>query len=250
MPLCSAQLGADVAKLMAATKQLLVLKGQLTPGFTASPPSGKPLTIVGQGATITPSTAGTGIEIISGEVYLRGVNVKGVKQSGSETGTGVIVNEAATLHMNRCVVENSPGGGIYVNGGAFEIINTVAAGNGPGSLGAVTWGGVYLVPGSGKMARFVNNTIYKNDAGGLTCSAPVAAPGLIAFGTTNAPRDITPSCMAAACCVGDPMLSSTYRLMSGSPCIDKLSSIMSAVDDIDGDVRPKGGMSDCGADEF
>jgi hypothetical protein len=56
--------------------------------------------------------------------------------------------------------------------------------------------------------------------------------------------------MVTACCTGDPMLSSSYRLMSGSPCIDKLAPMMSAVDDIDGEARPKGAMSDCGADEF
>jgi hypothetical protein len=36
--------------------------------------------------------------------------------------------------------------------------------------------------------------------------------------------------------------------MAGSSCIDKLT--ISTTYDIDGDVRPHGTLSDCGADEY
>jgi len=46
------------------------------------------------------------------------------------------------------------------------------------------------------------------------------------------------------------MLSVDYRLTLNSPCINKLDMSMSTARDIDGQSRPSGQMSDCGADEF
>ena len=58
-------------------------------------------------------------------------------------------------------------------------------------------------------------------------------------------------CWITACCgTGDPLLSSTYRLMTGSPCADKIDMSMSLPDDIDGQARPNGVKSDCGADKL
>ena len=54
-------------------------------------------------------------------------------------------------------------------------------------------------------------------------------------------------CCASSTINVDP---TTYHLMAGSSCIDKLSANMSTTYDIDGDPRPYGTVSDCGADEY
>ena len=47
----------------------------------------------------------------------------------------------------------------------------------------------------------------------------------------------------------DPMISATYHLFAGSPCIDGGTSTEAPVDDLDGENRPKGGVVDIGPDE-
>jgi hypothetical protein len=81
-------------------------------------------------------------------------------------------------------------------------------------------------------------------------SIPAGVLGSIVSGNTSADSSI---CTAAACCgAGSPGFSTTtpYHLAAGSPCIDKLDPSASLPDDIDGDTRPQGPKSDCGADEY
>jgi hypothetical protein len=244
MPYCHPQPAVDAAT--AGTKRLIVLRGAVGfSGFSASIPSGV-LSMVSQSTSYINGGGSNGITLNSGELYLRGVRIK------YSTSIGVQVEAAGTLRMNRCIVEENAGGGILVNGGGYDITNTVVANNGTGVVGPISWGGVFIsVPSAGKPARFLNNTIYKNMAQGLVCTGPITHSGLIAYG--NGLIDITSTCnssTATACCTGDPMLNASYHLTAGSPCIDKLPAAMSTPDDLDGDPRPLGAMSDCGADEY
>ncbi len=240
LPFCHPQ-----PAVMAATssRRLVLLRGPAAFfGFSAS--TATPLSVLGHTGAFIQAGAGIGIRVASSELYVRGVTVRGSSEEG------VVVEPGATLVMTRCLVESNAKGGIHVKDGAgYDITNTVVAGNGPGSVGPTTWGGVLIaIPGAGKPARFVNNTVVRNMGPGLSCSGPVAAPGTLAQG--NSLVDIGATCMLAACCTGDPLLTSSHRLMTGSPCIDKLDPAMSAPDDIDGDRRPQGASSDCGADEW
>ncbi len=243
MPYCLAQTGVDA---VTPTRRVVVLRGPLTSMTVTN--SGPVITVVGQmAAALEPGAAGPGVQLNSGDLYLRGVAIR----RGSFE--GVVAEAAGTLRMNRCVVEGNAKGGILLKSAGFDITNTVVAGNGPGDdpTGQFQWGGVLIqVPGAGRAARFANNTVVGNNVLGLSCNGKVDTPGLIAYGTPSPGRDIAPACMAPVCCTGDPLLTPTYRLMSGSPCIDKVPANMSAPDDIDGEARPKGAASDCGADEL
>jgi hypothetical protein len=253
-PFCHPQPAVDAA-VPQAVRRLVVLRG--TAAFANvsvnnANPQGAPLAIIARASTppVGPIAGGpnVGLRVVLGEVYVRGVTVKG------SANVGVVVESGSTLRMTRSIVESNARGGIHVNGGGFDITNTVVAGNGPGDIGGLPWGGVHIIPPpAGRPARFAHATVYRNSGGGLTCAGPVSAPGLLAYGTQSAPSDIGSTCMVAACCgAGDPLLTTTYHLMPGSPCIDKAAA-MTVPDDIDGDSRSDpaaGAAGDCGADEY
>jgi hypothetical protein len=219
-----------------------------------------------------PAGAGTAILVGSDQVLIRDLIVKGatadsskgIVATGSSTiltlvnvtvnlagGLGIQVGADVRLRMNRCIVSNNPRGGIQLGTLSFDITNTVIAKNGPGTdTGGVTWGGLRInvtgtVPSS---TRFANNTVVENNAVAFSCASDVSINQSIVFGNTSGDGA---GCTIAACCsAGNPLLTSTYRLMSGSPCVDKIDMAMSVRDDIDGEPRPTNAKSDCGADEL
>jgi hypothetical protein len=242
-PFCQPQPAVDLALMGTGNKHLVLIRG-IVGGFVAGS-AGVSMTVIGQSdATVDPGgTSDKGVWISAGDVYARGLRITGLNS------IGVVVESGGVLRMNRCTVESNGKGGIEVNGGGFEITNTVIASNGPGQLGAAAWGGAIItLPPSGKPSKFINNTIVNNKAAGLACSGPLGARGLITHGNTS--FDVLDACAITTCCSGDPLLSSTYHLMAGSPCIDKVDPAMSVSDDYDGDARPQGSLSDCGADEY
>jgi hypothetical protein len=106
------------------------------------------------------------------------------------------------------------------------------------------------VPASGK-ARFAHNTVVDNRHVGIACKIPFDITSNIVHGNAVANGV---NCGASACCgtgSPDPMLTSSYRLAVGSPCIDKIDATsMSPAVDIDGQPRPHNVRLDCGADEY
>jgi hypothetical protein len=271
MPFCVSQLAINATVPPAASdagtaadaspavaKDLVVMQGPLPLTEWAFGDS-RTLTVVGKtGATI--STAGTreGITISGGTVYLRDLRVNmcrtGIKASGGE------------LHADRVTIDGNMAGGIFLDNTSFAINNSVIAGNVATVTGAgLTWSGVLAshVPESGP-ASLLNDTIVRNGTGAVACvtdTLPIPTPsrtrlaGLILWANGS---DVLAPCVAPIPCCGvdsntqmplDPKLSDTWRLMSGSPCIDKVATSLTSYD-IDGDPRPSGAASDCGADEF
>jgi hypothetical protein len=195
-PFCSLQKGVNNAK--ANSKGVVAVTGTLAQGSaTLSPAS--PLTIVGKStATITPDTASDGITITSGTVYLRSITVQGVTTTGSQTGIGINATSGATLYMSGCKVTNNPGGGVLLNGSAFDIENTTVTGNGPGQLGVATWGGILVnsLPASGPTTLNLV-TIQNNNPVGISCSGTTSGTGVLA--TSNLSTQITSSCGFTSC---------------------------------------------------
>lgn len=243
MPFCNAQLGIDA---ISTSRRVVVLRGPDPLGAINAAVTGA-ATLVAQNVTIAPGGAGPGLHLISGELYVRGIVISGGSYEG------IVVDAGTTLRLNRAVVQKNAKGGILLKGAGFDIENTIVAGNGPGDdpTGQFQWGGVLVqLPPQGSPMRFVNNTIFANNVIGLSCNGQINATGLLTYGTPSPGRDVAPACTVSPCCSGDPLLTPTYRLSTGSPCIDKLLANMSSTDDIDGESRPKGAASDCGADEF
>ncbi len=198
-PYCSLQIALTAAK--SRLVPLLVLSGPLTGGFTGVSLSA-PLTMVGKQAVITPAPGADGINIVSGELSLRNITIRG----SASTSTWIGVNAAATsgnsvvLHLDSCAVIDNPGGGIFLNGAAFTIKNTTVTGNGPNSTG---WGGLQVqnppVAGPTTLSQV---TISDNKQVGLACSASLAAsnaaPGVLATGNVGG-IDISSTCGIVSC---------------------------------------------------
>jgi hypothetical protein len=197
-PVCSVQSGVTKAK--SSSKPLVVVTGSLTPSSTTIA-TASPLTIVGKNnAMLSPSAGADGITINSGEIYLRGLTVQG--SASTSTGIGIKAEpsggNAVTLHMDACKVTDNPGGGILLNDAVFDIKNTTISGNGPGTVGAITWGGILVnsIPDTGT-ASINQVTIRGNNPVGLSCAGSVQGTGVLVSGNTSS--QITPSCGITAC---------------------------------------------------
>jgi hypothetical protein len=258
-PYCSAQAALDAAS--AGSKRIVVLKGNFgNISVTATPAL---IMVIGQGgAMVDPGANPYGIDVsglsdlfvrdllITGAMGTSAVHVSGANATLSlrnvhmtgNTSAGVIAEGGALLTMNRCVVEGkgtSSPAALQTTASAFHITNSVFASS---SVGAA----LDTVP-AGREQLFKNNTIVGN-ALGMSCMGAFAT-GLLF--DKNANIAFSPCAPPACCGAGlDPMLTPDYHLMSGSPCINQLQPDPDVPDDIDGQRRPYGMRSDCGADEY
>jgi hypothetical protein len=243
-PYCTPQAGVEAAT---DGRRIVVLRGPKgLPAWTYAK-SAFPLTVIGQQEARIAPGASVGVQLGSGaDVYLRSLTIsRGEK-------VGVLVNGGATVRMNRCVVEENAGG-VHVDGGGFEITNSVVAKNGLAEatiMGVpVTFGGVLLTGASGKPQRFDYNTVVDNKGTGVYCASGYAVKALLINNNTGTN---TLACVTSDSKIGeDPRFDPArpYRLSMSSPCVNA-GPATGVPDDIDGEARPKGAATDCGADEF
>jgi hypothetical protein len=194
-PVCSLQNGVSIAK--SGSKPVVIVRGVLasaTPTIAVS----SPLTIVGRNsAVVTPSAGGDAITITSGEIHLRNLTIQGT--ATPKTGIGINAISGVTLHMDTCAVKDNPGGGILLNGAAFDIKNTTVTGNGPGQTGVSTWGGILVqsLPATGSTSLNLVS-IQSNKQVGLSCAGGITGTGVLASENTGG-IDINTTCAITAC---------------------------------------------------
>jgi hypothetical protein len=229
---------------LSATKTVIVIRGPLAVGNLTLAFTQKPVLIAGQAsANLTKPTIGTPplVNITTGEVTLRDLTIPG----GSDA--GVSVTGGAILHMDRCYVTGNTKNGIITDKSAFDIVNTVIAGNGTDGLSSGVALGSYT--GSGP-TRFAFNTVVNNGLVGVACGQSYTLTGILANG--NGTANFTSStCVANATTSTSttPNLGTNYHLTATSPCVNA-GGASCPPDDIDGDTRPIGTACDCGADEY
>jgi hypothetical protein len=181
------------------------------------------------------------VNITAGEVTLRDLTISGGNDAG------VSVSGGAILHMDRCYVTGNTKNGIITDKSAFDIVNTVIAGNGTDGLSSGVGLGAYTGPGP---TKFAFNTVVQNGLVGVACGQSYTLTGILANG--NGTANFTSStCVtnATTSTSTTPNLGANYHLTATSPCVNTAGASCPP-DDVDGDTRPIGTACDCGADEY
>ena len=264
-PYCQPQAGVNA---VTTSKRVVVMIGTGSLGVWIGSFSGSQVSIFGQNsATISPGGADIGIQIVSGNAYVRGLTIQGV--GASATNPGIVVEAGATLALDRCIVKANAGGLLVKPGANFDVANSVFDSNQQGLFGTTTlFGGIYLggSPPSSGLHRLWFNTVVNNQGIGVICNEITQAPtGMLLYGNVggdflSCAMDATskwssgkPTPTSGSSDITDPALTSTYHLTTSSRCKDYVNaSVAHPVDDMDGELRPKpaNGKLDCGADEY
>jgi hypothetical protein len=247
MPFCFSQDGIDA---VTAGKRLVVLRGPAPLTYWSAAPTGDQITIVGQQSAAVAPGAFIGIHVTAGDVYVRGLTV----QNGASK--GIAADSGAVLRLDRVIVKNNAGGGLLVQGAGFDVASSVFDGNGPASVAASSFGGVYLGAAvAGLPSRFWYNTLVSNRSVGLVCADQTQTAWSLLLDGNIAGDSL--NCILSSSKVtvdGSPAFDANrpYHLTPGSPCVDAGDPTSFPGDDLDGDVRPApvAGRSDCGADEL
>jgi hypothetical protein len=162
--------------------------------WTFSGQSGTETSIVGQqGATIGNISNPAIFSMQSGSVFMRALKLSPSTSMG-------ISAKGGTLRLDTVTVENCMGGGILLDGAAFDIRNAAVTANGPGTLGSTTWGGILVNKASPTGPNSLNLvTVQNNMGGGVACSVPLSSTMGVLASMNTLGLDIGQTCAFPSC---------------------------------------------------
>ncbi|HVV49225.1 MAG TPA: hypothetical protein VHO06_06185, partial [Polyangia bacterium] len=191
-PLCSMQ---PVLTLLSVTRDLVVVRGTVSgASWTYAGQGGGTLFVVGQqSAFVAALGAVPSFAMQSGTVSIRAVKLS----SSASVGVSAM---GGTLTLDHLTVDSCMGGGLLLDGAAFDIENTTVTRNGPGTFSLATWGGILVNnPPAGGPTKLNLLTIQNNMGPGVSCSTNVSAMALGVLAAGNSPTDINPTCGFSSC---------------------------------------------------
>ena len=165
-PFCS--MDPALAALSGA-RSLIVVRGTVNSATSGIAKATGQVSIVGQ-MSATISGADPALHVVLGDLYARALKL------GPSAAAGAQADSGAILRLDRVAVPEIPGGGILLNGAAFDIENTTVTSNGPATQGATAWGGIFVAnPPGGGPAKLQFVTVQNNNQVGVSCSSSVSA---------------------------------------------------------------------------
>ena len=203
-PLCGLQ-AAVTAMSSDTTKRLIVLRSSTDPVAVTNATQ---VSVVGQSSGtsvgITSTGSSPGITLSgSGNLYVRDLSVVG----SSLSNMGISAGTGTTLRLERVKVLNNGGstggGGILLNGAAFEFNDVLVSGNGTGQDGGLSWSGIYIksLPSTGA-TKLNLVSIVNTGSPGMTCLSTAPGPNTGVYATGNGGGtgvNIANSCNITAC---------------------------------------------------
>jgi hypothetical protein len=211
-PLCSMDL---VPMLLTSSRSLVLVRGTVSGGtWTFTGQGGAALSIIGQNSGLIAGGASPAFSMQNASAYLRDLKLSlsatgiseqggtlvldGVTVDGSSNSSIGISVSGGVLSANKLTVDSWGGGGILLDGAAFDIRNATVTGNGPGIFNGLTqWGGVLINNPPGGSAKIQLSTVQNNMQTGITCSTATSGSGVLATGNTGS--DINPTCGFSPC---------------------------------------------------
>lgn len=261
-----------VAKGLATGRDIIKFTGTFDESVTLD--SIKRVFVAAPGAKLTRTAIGSLLELRgSAELEISDLEISGAL--GANSGISLALGNTALLTLRRAKILNNAGGGISINGGSFDIVNTLVVDNGGSSS---SFGGIKIdsIVSAG-LRRLDFSTITGNigpdgTPTGVLCATvtvPLTFSGNIVYDNR---QDGTrtqvggPNCSWKYSNVGQgavpgsnninaaPMFVDAARkdfhLTTGSPCKDKADPSATLERDFEGDARPQGAVRDIGADEI
>jgi hypothetical protein len=193
-PFCGPQIALDA---LTTSRRILLISGPVA-GLQWNGSGANPISVIGRASAAIVGGLQSGIALSgAGELYARDIVIR------RSDAAGVAAQNGAVLRLDHVTVDSNGGGGILVDGAAFDVRNTTITSNGPGQSGATTWGGMLAtnILASGP-ANLELVTIRNNNPVGLSCSGGVTGTGVLA--TDNTSINIANTCGITACSPAGP----------------------------------------------
>ena len=192
VPFCSMQ---PATAAVTSSRSVIVVRGIVSGATGAFATS---VSIVGQSGTIA-GTVAPALHVSAGTTNARDLKLTTVDSIGLQADSG------STVQLNHLLVTGNAGqtmdgkgGGILLDGAAFDIRNTTVTSNGPGTYNGTGWGGIFVnnPPSTGAHSlQYV--TVMGNNPFGISCSATISGTGVLATGNTSI--DVVPACGITPC---------------------------------------------------